>query len=267
MGRGFTLIELLVVLVLLAVLAVGVSSYIGTGARMYTEATGRQQLLEQGRFAAERMVRELRNAAPNSVRSNNTALWHCLEFSPVLGSGLYQNAPIKPISDTALHLLAIGWSSDWIGLPFTLYPTTPSDIYTALATGSAIDSASLLLNAVVLDDSQFGRVVLDLDTPHSFAADSPERRFYLLAPSPVSYCLDGAQQRLYRYSGYAYSAAQQLPPGSTGVLMAKGVAEARFAVVPPVLTRNAVVNLQLRLENNAVSPAFFNYEVHLVNVP
>lgn len=267
MRRGFTLIELLVVMVILAVLAIGVSSYIGIGARMYTEATGRQQLLEQGRFAAERMVRELRNAAPNSVRTNSNALWQCLEFAEVQGSGIYQQAPIAPLSSSQLQLLSMNWDNAWLGQPFSIYPRQPDDIYAALASGSAVNSASLFLNASVTDDTQPGRVVLQLAAAHSFVADSPERRFYVLAASPVSYCLDGIQQRLYRYSGYAYSASQVMPPLVPGVLMAKGVAEARFSVQPSVLTRNAVVNLRLRLENNAVSPAFFNYEVHLVNVP
>ncbi|HSG50997.1 MAG TPA: type II secretion system protein, partial [Rheinheimera sp.] len=68
--RGFTLIELVITLVVLSILAVGVSSYLGFGARLYSDVAEREQILGQSRFVAERMIRELRNAAPNSVRVN-----------------------------------------------------------------------------------------------------------------------------------------------------------------------------------------------------
>jgi len=53
-ARGFTLVELVITLVILAILAVAVSSYLGLGARMYADVAGREQILGQSRFVAER---------------------------------------------------------------------------------------------------------------------------------------------------------------------------------------------------------------------
>ncbi|MFP3344856.1 prepilin-type N-terminal cleavage/methylation domain-containing protein, partial [Halomonas sp. SIMBA_159] len=76
--RGFTLVELVITLVVLAILALGVTSYLGIGSRMYADAALREQVLGQSRFVAERLVRELRNAVPNSVSFSLSS--NCLQF-------------------------------------------------------------------------------------------------------------------------------------------------------------------------------------------
>ena len=96
-ATGFTLIELILVIVVLGILAVSVTSYIGLGARMYAETADRDQLLSQSRFAIERLVRELRNVVPNSVRVSGS----CIEFMPLLNAGRYASIPTAAQSGRA----------------------------------------------------------------------------------------------------------------------------------------------------------------------
>ncbi|GGW48592.1 PilW family protein [Alishewanella tabrizica] len=262
MNKGFTLIELVVVMVVLAILAIGASSYLGIGATMFSEASQREQILADGRFAAERLVRELRSAAPNSVRISNTAGVQCIEFVPVVSSGLYQSLPIAPESGTQLQLIHMNWQNAFLGLPFSVYPRQPADIY-------QFGASTLLLQATEQADSDglAATITLALNTAHSFPAGSPEQRFYLLSASPVSFCYNALTQQLRRYTNYAYQIAQPLPPLSNGVLMANKLAEVSFNSLPSMLARNNVVNVLLRFAGTDNADLFFNYEVHLNNVP
>lgn len=260
--RGFTLIELVIVIVLLSILALGVSSYIGLGASMYSDATEREQVLNQSRFVSERLQRELRNAAPNSIRTADAALLSCIEFAPIVASGVYLQAPVAPADGNELQLALLNWQDDYLGLPFTIYPRELGDIYsnsgsTVALTGSEQDDG----------DGNSATRTVQLASSHSFPLDSPEQRFYLLAASPVSYCFNGVERSIRRYSGYNYNPGQPLPPAVTGMLMASNVQLVRFAVNDAVLTRNSVVNLLLQFGQSPASDMFFNYEVHIPNVP
>jgi MSHA biogenesis protein MshO len=261
-SRGFTLIELMVTLVVLAIVAVGVSSYIGFGARLYGDVAAREQTLGQSRFVAERLVRELRNGAPNSVRVHEqTGIISCLEYIPVAASGVYSRLPVAPASDTELHLQLYNWDNNLLGLPLIVYPTAPEHYYSA--TTHQVRLNATVLNAAEISSPASGATVkLQLNAPHSFAADSPEQRFYILATA-ISYCArDGEIRRL---QGHNYSAG--LPASGAGVLMAQQVKQAMFLVQQPVLNRNAVVNVFLQFGSDISSDMFFNYEVHLPNVP
>jgi MSHA biogenesis protein MshO len=260
--RGFTLIELTIVMVLLAILALGVSSYIGLGATMYNDATEREQVLNQSRFVAERLQRELRNAAPNSIRSADAALLRCIEFAPITASGVYLQAPVAPVVGNELRLALRNWQASYLGLPFTIYPRELSDIY-------ATSGSTLRLVGSEQDDADGNNATrtIQLASNHSFPLASPEQRFYLLAASPISYCFNGVDGSIRRYSSYSYSAAQPLPPAGSAILMASNVQQVRFAISDSVLTRNSVVNLLLQFGQSQASDMFFNYEVHIPNVP
>ena len=250
--RGFTLVELVITLVVLSVLALGVSSYLGIGARMYTEAAEREQVLGQSRFVAERLVRELRNALPNSVAFS--AASNCLEFLPVLYSGVYLSLPyeqaqssISVISPDLLAVSPVSYSG--ANRPrLVVYPTNNNDVY-----GSANPGSSALLNSISTEDASQARFRLNFAS-FRFRRQSPEQRFYISGDA-VRYCLVG--------TGPGQFSLQR-----NGVLMAEGLRSADvFRVSDAVLNRNAVVNVLLQFGSANNPDMFFNYEVHLANVP
>jgi MSHA biogenesis protein MshO len=259
--RGFSLIELVVTLVVLGILATGVSRYLGYGAQLYTDVAAREQILGQSRFVAERLVRELRNAAPNSARVMQQVGVSCLEFTPVAASGVYRRLPVAPESDTTLHLQLYDWHSSLLNLPVIVYPTEPDDYYAASSHRVLLDAT--VTNAAAITNPAAGATVeLQLNAAHSFAAHSPERRFYILQPA-VSYCARSGEIR--RLIGHNYSTG--MPAAGAGVLMAEQIKQAEFRVFEAVLNRNAVVNVFLQFGSDTSSDMFFNYEVHLPNVP
>jgi MSHA biogenesis protein MshO len=185
----------------------------------------------------------------------------CVEFTPVIVSGVYSKLPVMPEVGTELHLQLYNWSSALLSLPIIVYPTEPDDYY-------AVSSHRTNLNATVTNAADVtspatgATVKLQLNTAHSFAAHSPERRFYIL-DTPVSYCARNGEIR--RVVGHSYGAG--MPAADAGVLMAQQVQEAEFLVQQPVLNRNSVVNVLLKFGSITSADMFFNYEVHLPNVP
>ncbi|MGL4478103.1 MAG: PilW family protein, partial [Aeromonas veronii] len=65
-NSGFTLVELVMVILLLGIMATFTSQFIGIGTQIYGDASSREQLMSDARFAMERLNRELRDAVPGS---------------------------------------------------------------------------------------------------------------------------------------------------------------------------------------------------------
>jgi MSHA biogenesis protein MshO len=245
-SAGFTLIELLITLVVLAILALGITSYISLGARMYTDAAEREQVLGQSRFVAERMVRELRNAVPNSVVFSSTS--NCLQFRPILYSGIYTAAPFEQ-NGTSMTVI----SPDLMALSPHSYPLANRPQLMVYPIHAVNPGGTVLLNRISTVDPATARFTLNFDS-FRFSRQSPGQRFYI-ADAMVQYCLVGAGNGNVNIT-------------RNNVLMAEGLTTATaFRVSEAVLTRNSVVNLFLQFGYGGNADMFFNYEVHIPNVP
>jgi len=93
-GRGFTLVELVMVILLLGIMATFSSQFIGIGTQIYGDASSREQLMSDARFAMERLNRELRDVVPGSERIETIdGTWvdsgACLRFWPISTSSRY----------------------------------------------------------------------------------------------------------------------------------------------------------------------------------
>ena len=101
-SNGFSLIELIVVIVILGILATGISTFISFGTQVYTDATDREKIISSARFAIERLNREIRTAVPNSIRINDNGSTgiitakQCIEFTPIVLSTIYTDIAVAP---------------------------------------------------------------------------------------------------------------------------------------------------------------------------
>lgn len=258
---GFTLIELIVVIVVLGIVAMMTTSYLGLGAKMYAEAAGRDKLLSQSRFAVERITREVRNVVPNSVRTWNNG--QCIEFAPLLQAGRYEGTLVSPVTlfSTASWSALVANSSALM----TVYPVNAApDIYqrrkVANSLSLAVNTNPRLLNVTF--------------TFPNAIPNSPNQRMYFMTP-PVAYCVVGTTLIRYQRTSIESLVGANLP---NGVLMAENV-DINFYTDPDpdipafsfensvVLTRNAVVHIRLAFKSDFNDTLVFNQEIHIPNVP
>ncbi len=247
---GFTLVELVMVIVLLGVAGVGVSSFISSSVQAYIDVARRDNLSQQGRYAVERMTRELRNALPGSVRVSSGGAANpvqCLEFVPIVAASSYLDLPVSSAA------------SSFEAVSFAFSPQAGTTYYAAVFTSSVSDVYSVAPNNArrAIDNvspAAGGKRTISFASPSQFPHASPQRRLYIVA-APVSFC---AQDNLLtRHAGYAYSAAQSLPP-TNGITLAryirvaeKGAAYDIFDFTPGALQRNGTVQMDLRFSVKA----------------
>ncbi len=272
--KAFTLVELLVTILILAVIGIGLGSYIRVGADIYSDTVNREQILSASRYVIERITRELREAVPNSIRVNRVGSVQCVEFLPILASSTYINVPKspEPLGNTirvVQHGVA-GISPNKI----IVYPLSSGQIYSDFANQTAGRTFALSSLPGV------GTAATDVSLSNSvlFDADSPTER-YFLANTAVSYCADSSTDQIHRYSNYwpcnaavPTSCGQQFPPSSvSGALQSDLMAEGQTNATPFIysgstLLRNAVIQINFVFERDGESIAL-NHEAHVVNVP
>lgn len=89
-SRGFTMIELIIVVVIGAVIAVTVGLVVRPAADAYLDTRVRADLSDQADSALRRMLRDIRQSVPNSIRMPNP---QCFELVPSSTGGRYRMAP------------------------------------------------------------------------------------------------------------------------------------------------------------------------------
>jgi len=283
---GFTLIELISVIVLMSIVMLGITGFIGTGVQIYVDATERDQLLGDSRFVIERMNREIRQALPNSIRLAGDAQAHCLEFIPVRWSTFYEEVPVFPETAsslvTAVNLVGLGAESyvddvdpnDFV----VVYATSASQAYDV----SQVSGNSRKFGFASITSSALATITLDSSV--TFEADSPFSRLYVVDELAVSYCVrevggnsGSGTKNIYRHVN-VHGLTQQIYK-TGGVLMAENVDNALsasplvspdeddpFRVYDDSLLRNSFTRILLRFKRNE-EIVVFNNEVHIPNTP
>ncbi len=257
--HGFTLVELICALLLLTLLGISVSSWLGFGARIYAEGSARSHATDELRFALLRLSRELALAVPNSLRVAGDNQVQCLEWVLPIAAGTYMNLPLTAAS-TSLNVAPITGYSFNAGEQLLVAPLTTADVYAA---GSSQRRVLAAYN---------GSTTLTLNSATTFGRASPGQRFYIIN-TPLSYCLRGGA--LYRYSDYPLLGDQPVFASNVGVLMAEHLvnnlnlaAELPFSVSGSNLSRQAIAQIRLLAAvANGSEPIEFLHSVAVTNVP
>ena len=261
-AKGFTLIELVTVMVLLGVLSVGISGFIGVTTQIYVDVTTRDELISSARFSIERLNREVRGALPNSIRTLNND--RCIEFTPAPLSAVYTELSVAPDAQSD-EINFIRFFNDGVNLynnnlDVIVYPLSPNDVYNDTSKRASIDSLSQVGN----------EWTLTLTADKQFPEHSPTTRINFV-DSPVAYCIDanalGENGKLYRHQGY--SGYSNGIPNNTGVLMAESIditSGIPFRYAEATRLRNAIVLINMTFAANDESISF-NNEIQVPNVP
>ncbi|RUO71946.1 PilW family protein [Idiomarina ramblicola] len=254
--KGFTLIELVIVIVLLSIISAFTFRFVGIGADMYATGAARIQLLEQSRFAVERITRELRNSVPNSARVINSG--QCLEFVPIKAAGTYYKAPFSPNSSASLDFFS--FSERWSEISsqkdrLFIYATHASYIYNNQERRARVKNDSPSMGTVT---------TLELESDSYFSEKSPGQRLFI-GKAPVSFCTEGTQ--LKRHSDYGWG--NDPLEASEGVVITDQLVNMSepFRVNNAALMRNNVILIFLEYQSANTERLFYNREVHIPNAP
>lgn len=263
-SKGFTLIELIIAMILLAILSVGVSSFLQFGSQLYADATARDQILSSARFAIERLNREIRSSLPNSARITSNA---CLEFMPIQSSAIYVDIPVSPdlASDevTIVPASTTVSSADVINFNAIVYPLSSNDVYIASNQKFyPIDSANYSVDPTNTPH------VLTLESTELFAEESTTNRVYFMGDS-VMYCIEGNDNNnsLIRYDVASHSLAGDPTSLTNRAVMAEYLTDdSAFSTGSANLQRNGIVSVRLHFMRLFEEIVFDNV-VQVPNVP
>ena len=259
---GFTLIEMVVTLVIVGILGVGITNFIGRSVQGYSDAAERQQLATIAWIVSEKVSRELREALPNSISLSNANT--CVGIIPTLAGSDYLSVPIATASDNFEVVPFSNYdNADVSGERAAIYPNTLTNLYSLSNPGMISDLVDNLSAGTTT-----GAITVNLDSTHRFITDSPTKRVYMVQ-NPITYCFE-SDGFLYRYSGYGFQ--QALPSnGFTRTVVGSNLSNGLFAYTAGTLSRSGVITLSFNVVGdntggNATSHPI-TQEVQIRNVP
>lgn len=267
-SSGFTLIEMVVTIVIIGILGVGISSFIGNTTKGMVDTAERSQVATIAWLVSERLSKSLRHALPNSIRINTTD-GRCLEYIPIYAGTDYLSVPIAVGSSqfevAPFSNLANGFNFTTQPLRAAVYPHTTAGLYT-LTTTSMISSAVSQLSAGTTTNAQ----AITLSTSHQFPLDSPNNRLFLVT-EPNMFCFRNGQ--LVHYRDYGYNAV--FTDSSTdlsndtvmGSSLGQGSNQGTFNYTPSTLQRNGVISIDFKVVGDDSLVQSVNQEVQIRNVP
>jgi MSHA biogenesis protein MshO len=288
--RGFTMIELVMVIVIMGLIAATLAVFFRPAMDSYLASRARADLTDQAETAMRRMVRDVRVAVPNSVRSPGS---QCFEVIPTSAGGRYRSEPdtvndavsctsstcsapldtaqATTVFDTLSPLSATPAVGDWV----VVGNQNPSDVYAGTNRGAisaavtAPPNASFGRHRITLASTQFpigyngGRF--------SIVPNAQRAVFYVCSGADGTLDATGSGKgTLYRLMDYGFNAAYPSAcPSTTGAaVLATRLRSCTFVYDPNqgATQQNGFVWMQLEVARNNES-AHLAIGAHVSNAP
>ncbi len=274
-AHGFTLIEAVLTMIVLGIMAATVMLFLSGPVTGYMQAKQRATLVATAHTALAQMVRDLRSALPNSIRTTQTAGVDALELIPIIAGGRYRAGPGGSYTANT-DILQFNQADAEFNIEGHLavpaYPfTNSSDRLVVYNVG--VPGANAYSNSNVITPAGDAITITNLGSEDhvqlsrafQFAYRSPGQRIYLVG-QPVSWLCDPSTGTLRRYSGYSIG-PNQPTNGTLGSLAAAQVSACQFQYDPGTASRSALMSLSLTLTSKQGERVTLLEQVHIFNVP
>lgn len=285
---GFTLVELVIVIVLVAVVGATIAIVVKPAVDAYWRTKVRSELVDVADSALRRMLRDVRAAVPNSIRTPPGST-QCIELVPTRSGGRYRAAPDTVLDGatcpggancsaplqtgtTNLRFDSLSAVNAQVGDFVVVYSTTPDDVYagTRRATIASLGAPPLASHGV----SRIGLANPGLSLPGGTPLTG---RFVVVAQAEQSvfYVCDGVDSvngdgtgRLYRLTRNFTAAAPGACPAvspANAAIVADRVSACQFDYG---ISGNQRAFLKLRLGlKKADEPVQLVSGAHVANEP
>lgn len=273
---GFTLIELIIVLVLMTIVGATVAVFVRPAIDAYADTRERATLSDMGDTALRRMVRDIRMAVPNSLRTPGEA---CFELSPTVAGGRFRMGPNAADdaqwvdtaqATTGFDVLSVLARTPQVGDFVVINNQSGNDVYTG-ANRAAITSVST-------PDASQGTLRLGIASMQvspgydggrfQVIGQGEQAVFYICEGAGLS--ADGQQGtgvlwRMRRNFDATYPTAC---PAGSGSVLARNISRCRFVYSPNqgATQQSGFVYLELGITRNGET-ATLSHGAHVLNVP
>lgn len=260
LAAGFTLVELVVVIVLSAIVAVFMVLFLDAPIESYFAQTRRSDLVDSAHRISDAVTADVRTALPNSLRTNPGGT--ALELLATEGVARYFGQGDK--HGQAGEELTIGTGNPATSLgtldsfttqalpyqaPYLSVGNLGTAAYTAYNSATGVMTPASTVVSVGPNPSAAppppfvaGENLVTMSSQMTFLAPGapatqPSVHNAYLVSGPVSYVCNANAANptagtLMRYSGYAVTPAQPVPPAGTGALIAHDVSACTISIVP-----------------------------------
>lgn len=275
-SAGFTLIELIVVLVLMTIIGATVAVFVKPAIDAYSDTRNRVALGDMGDTALRRMVRDIRVAVPNSLRTPNEA---CFELVPTVAGGRYRMGP-----NTANDAWWVNTSQATVGFDVlstlsrqpaigdfvVINNQNGNDVYAGSnrATVSAVATPSASQGTMRLTISSL-QVSPGYDGGRFQVVNQSEQSvFYICQGAGLSADNRTGTGVLWRLKRNFTSAYPSSCPAGSGTVLARNVSRCRFVYNPNqgATQQSGFVYLELGITRNGET-ATLTHGAHVLNVP
>lgn len=248
---GFTLVELIVAIVLAAIVASFILLFLDAPVQDYFAQTRRSDLVDSANRIADAVTADVHTALPNSLRTRTVGTTKALELLATQGVARYYDSqdpagqltignPTNSFAtldsfgaqSAAPRYLSVGN----LGIPPAVLPkydayTAGNGVMTPAGIGITIGPNPTVPPYVP------GESLVTLSSAMTFQAPGapaiqPTVHNAHLVTGPVSYVCNQGAKTFMRYSGYAVTTNQPVPPAGTGALIAHNVSACTLSFLP-----------------------------------
>lgn len=286
---GFTLVEVIVVMVVAGVLAATLTVFLRPAIDGYITSRERAGLQAEAEITLATIVREVRRAVPNSIRTPGN---QCFELLPASGGGRYRSGP-DTVNDSGANCTPGANCSAWVD---TGTLTTTFDVLSLSGTPAAVGDSIVINNqngndvyeggnrsrvtAVQTPAAPYGVTRLTIEplqvspgydgARYSVVPQDQQAVFYSCVGADGTLDARGeGRGQLLRLSGYGYNPATPTTcPSSGGVVVASGVRSCNFVHDPNqgATQQSGFVWIELEIARHGET-AHLGMGAHVPNAP
>ena len=250
-SAGFTLVELVVVIVIAGIVAAFIVLFLDAPVQSYFAQTRRSDLVDSADRITAAVTADVRTALPNSLRIRVIGTRKALELLATEGVARYygqgdhdgaagEELTIGSPVQTFATLDSFGTQTLPYAAAYLSIGNPGTAAYDAYNPATGVMTRARIRITVGPNPSTSppppdvpAENLLTLSartTSQAPIAPPPVHNAYLVS-GPVSYVCDSRAGTLTRYSGYAVSAAQRVPPGGASALIAHDVTQCTISIV------------------------------------